>query len=87
LDLAEAASLLVTDSVDQIGAYDPPNLLAGTSHEHRLVSLGTVRAGEAATTAPDGVRVFFSVGLAGTEVFLLDRLAASIGQGPPGQTG
>jgi ornithine cyclodeaminase/alanine dehydrogenase-like protein (mu-crystallin family) len=87
LDLAEAGSLLVTDSVEQVGAYDPPNLLAGTAHERRLVSLGAVRAGEAGTTAPDGVRVFFSVGLAGTEVFLLDRLAASIGQGPPGQTG
>lgn len=87
LDLAEAASLLVTDSVDQIGAYDPPNILAGTSHGHRLVSLGAVRAGEAGTTARDGISVFFSVGLGGTEVFLLDRLAAAIGQGPPGQTG
>ena len=87
LDLAEAASLLVTDSVDQIGAYDPPNVLAGTSHEHRLVSLGAVRAGEAGTPAPDGISVFFSVGLAGTEVYLLDRLAASIGQSPLGHTG
>jgi len=87
LDLAEAGSLLVTDSVEQVGAYDPPNLLAGTAHERRLVSLGAFCAGEAGTTAPDGVRVFFSVGLAGTEVFLLDRLAASIGQGAPGHTG
>lgn len=87
LDLAEAASLLVTDSVDQIGAYDPPNVLAGTSHEHRLVSLGAVRAGEAETPAPDGISVFFSVGLAGTEAFLLDRLAANIGHELVGQAG
>jgi ornithine cyclodeaminase len=78
LDLPEAASLLVTDSLDQIGAYDPPNVLVGTLHEHRLVSLGAVRAGEVAGAAPDGISLFFSVGLAGTEAFLLDRLAASI---------
>lgn len=78
LDLAEAASVLVTDSLDQIGAYDPPNVLVGTPHEHRLWSLGAVRAGEVATPVTDGISVFFSVGLAGTEAFLLDRLAASI---------
>lgn len=78
LDLPEAASLLVTDSLDQIGAYDPPNVLVGTSQEHRLVSLGAVRAGEVAAAAPDGISLFFSVGLAGTEAFLLDRLTASI---------
>lgn len=78
LDLPAAASVLVTDSVDQIGAYDPPNVLVGTRHEHRLVSLGAVRAGEAPATASDGISVFFSVGLAGTEAFLLDRLATGI---------
>jgi Ornithine cyclodeaminase/mu-crystallin family len=46
LDLPDAASLLVTDSLDQIGAYHPPNVLAGTPHRQRLVSLGAVRAGE-----------------------------------------
>ena len=78
LDLPEAASLLVTDSLEQIRAYDPPNVLVGTSHEHRLVSLGTLRAGEVTAAAPDGISLFFSVGLAGTEAFLLDRLAAGI---------
>ena len=42
------------------------------------MSLGAVRAGEVAAAAPDGISLFFSVGLAGTEAFLLDRLAASI---------
>jgi ornithine cyclodeaminase/alanine dehydrogenase-like protein (mu-crystallin family) len=83
LDLPEAAAVLVTDSLDQIGAYDPPNILAGTPHEHRLVSLGAVRAGEVAGIAPAGISVFFSVGLAGTEGLLLDRLAASIGKVRP----
>lgn len=86
-DLAEGACLLVTDSVDQIGAYDPPNVLVGTAHEHRLVSLGAVRAGEAGAARAEGVAVFFSIGLAGTEAFLLDRLAASIGDRAPNHTG
>jgi ornithine cyclodeaminase len=78
LDLAEAAAVLVTDSLNQIGAYDPPNVLVGTHHEHRLTSLGAVRAGAVPTSNSEGISLFFSVGLAGTEAFLLDRLAASI---------
>lgn len=73
-DLADAAALLVTDSPAQIAAYDPPNVLAGTSAERRLVSLGALRAGAAGRPA-EGISVFFSVGLAGTEVHLLSRLA------------
>jgi ornithine cyclodeaminase/alanine dehydrogenase-like protein (mu-crystallin family) len=76
LDLAAAAALLVTDSTAQIAAYDPPNILAGTPHQQRLVSLGAVRAGAVSPAAGDGITVFFSVGLAGTEAFLLDRLAS-----------
>lgn len=75
LDLPAAAALLVTDSPAQLGAYDPPNLLAGTPHEGRLVSLGAVRAGQVASTGAGAL--FFSVGLAGTEAFLLDRLTAT----------
>lgn len=75
LDLPEAASRLVTDSPEQIGAYDPPNMLVGTSHEPRLVSLGAVRAGQTPPPTPEAISLFFSVGLAGTEAFLLDRLA------------
>lgn len=78
LDLAEAAAVLVTDSPDQIGAYDPPNVLAGTPHEARLVSLGSVRAGSVELPDDPHVTVFFSVGLAGTEAYLLDRLAAAL---------
>ncbi|HET9731417.1 MAG TPA: hypothetical protein VFP54_01975 [Acidimicrobiales bacterium] len=84
LDLPEAAALLVTDSLDQIGAYDPPNVLTATRHEHRLVSLGAVRAGEVPGITSTGISVFFSVGLAGTEEFLLDRLAAGSSKARPG---
>lgn len=75
LDLPAAAALLVTDSTAQIAAYDPPNILAGTPHQQRLVSLGAIRSGEVPQAAGGGITVFFSVGLAGTEAFLLDRLA------------
>lgn len=79
LDLPGAAALLVTDSLAQIDAYDPPNVLAGTPYRRRLVSLGAVRAGEVARPTGGGISLFFSVGLAGTEAFLLDCLAASAG--------
>lgn len=75
LDLAERADVIATDSPAQLADYDPPNVLVGTGHEARLVSLGAVRAGEVDVPA-SGRRVFFSVGLAGTEAFLLGRLAA-----------
>lgn len=75
LDLPRAGGLLVTDSPAQVDAYDPPNVLAGTPHRDRLVSLGAVRAGGAPRPDPDKISLFFSVGLAGTEAFLLDRLA------------
>ena len=78
LDLPDAAALLVTDSLEQIGAYHPPHMLAGTPHRQRLVSLGAVRAGEIPPPGPTGISLFFSVGLAGTEAFLLNRLAAHI---------
>lgn len=83
LDLPELASLLVTDSLEQICAYHPPNVLVGTPHEARLTSLGAVRAGEVTVPGSEGVSVFFSVGLAGTEAFLLDRLAARAGEAGP----
>lgn len=72
-DLADAAALLVTDSPAQIGAYDPPNVLVGTRAEPRLISLGALRA-KAVVRPPEGISVFFSVGLAGTEVHLLHHL-------------
>ncbi|MHB8246739.1 MAG: NAD(P)-binding domain-containing protein [Acidimicrobiales bacterium] len=78
LDLPAVATLLVTDSLAQLDAYDPPNVLSGTPQRERLVSLGAIRAGETARPEPGGISLFFSVGLAGTEAFLLDRLARSI---------
>jgi ornithine cyclodeaminase len=77
-DLAAAAAVVVTDSPAQLDAYDPPNVLVGTPQHERLVSLGALRAGQAGWPEPGEIRVFFSVGLAGTEAFLLHRLATSL---------
>ena len=77
LDLPAIAALIVTDSLEQIDAYDPPNVLIGTPQRDRLVSLGAVRAGEVARPGAHQMSLFFSVGLAGTEVYLLDRLMTS----------
>ena len=76
-DLLAAAAVIVTDSVTQLDAYRPPSVLAGTPHRDRLLSLGAVRAGTAARPETAGIALFCSVGLAGTETFLLDRLATS----------
>ena len=58
-------------------AYDPPNALVDTPHHERVASLGALRAADVARPEPGSVTLFCSVGLAGTEAFLLDRLAAS----------
>jgi len=85
VSLAEAAALIVTDSVRQIDAYDPPFVLAGTPARDRVVGLGAVLAGEAgpvgggprdallgpAPIDPAAIRLYCSVGLAGTEPALL----------------
>jgi ornithine cyclodeaminase/alanine dehydrogenase-like protein (mu-crystallin family) len=77
VDLVARATLAVTDSIAQISAYDPPNILVGTPAEDRLVSLGAVVSGSAAgRTKDDDVVVFCSVGLAGTEAYLLAKLLA-----------
>lgn len=70
-DLVVEADFTVTDSVAQLRGYDPPALSAETSG---MAELGDVVRGrvEAPTT---GRRVYCSVGLAGSEVHVLGRLA------------
>ncbi|HEX5597687.1 MAG TPA: NAD(P)-binding domain-containing protein [Micromonosporaceae bacterium] len=75
-DLLERADVIATDSPEQAASYDPPMITAGTRHAERLRHLGAVLAGDVpGRGAPDQITLFCSVGLAGTEVFLLDRLA------------
>jgi ornithine cyclodeaminase len=70
-DLPARVDLVVTDSPAQLDGYDPPAVLAGTD----VVHLGAVLAGDhPGRTAPGQVTFYASVGLAGTEPFLLARL-------------
>jgi len=70
-DLPDRADLIVTDSPAQLGAFDPPALLANTPAVH----LGAVLADEhAGRISPEDVTLYVSVGLAGTEPYLLARL-------------
>jgi len=78
LDLPAAAATIATDSLAQIDAYDPPNVLVGTAQRDRLVSLGALRAGEVPPRDIDRISLFFSVGLAGTEAYLLNALTESV---------
>ncbi|WP_091295780.1 ornithine cyclodeaminase family protein [Micromonospora halophytica] len=74
-DLLDVADVLVTDSPAQAGAYSPPMLAAVEPYAGRLRDLGAVLAGAVpGRTGADQISVFCSTGLAGTEVFLLDRL-------------
>jgi alanine dehydrogenase len=76
LNLAERAATIITDSIAQAVAYRSAMLLAGTRHADRMRALGAVLAGAApGRRGRDEVTLFCSVGLAGTEVCLLERLA------------
>ncbi len=73
-DLATQAAFVVTDSPAQLRSYDPPALVADTMDPADPADLADVVAG--AVEAPlRGRRVYLSVGLSGTEVHLLGRLA------------
>ncbi|GAA1322478.1 NAD(P)-binding domain-containing protein [Actinocatenispora thailandica] len=77
LRLAEAAALITTDSVRQLDGYDPPFVLAGTAARAGMVGLGAVLTGERALPAdPAAIRLYCSVGLAGTEPALLRAVLA-----------
>ncbi|MEV4532305.1 ornithine cyclodeaminase family protein [Asanoa sp. NPDC049518] len=77
-DVPARAALIATDSPAQAEAYEPP-LLCPTRD---LRSLGAVAAGlEPGRSSAEEITVFLSVGLAGTEVFLLDRVAALLNVG------
>ncbi len=84
-DLLDRAAVLVSDSPTQARSYVPPMLAAEAPYAARLGDLGAVLAGAAAgRTGADQISVFCSVGLAGTEVFLLDRLVRVLTATAPG---
>ena len=73
--LYERANVLVTDAPAQLADYGDRFLVAGTPDAERVVSLGEVISGAAEGRSDDDqVTLFCSLGLAGTEVALADRL-------------
>ncbi len=85
VELAELGGPLLTDSVAQVHAYDPPFVLAGSAAMDRLVTLGSwlvERDQDEGVMSAPGPRpgapaVFLSVGLAGTEAFLLHAVTGA----------
>ncbi len=75
LDIADAADLIVTDSLAQTRAYVSPFFLAGSRHEHRIKELADIVASNAAgRISPIDTTLFCSVGLAGTEVVVASAI-------------
>lgn len=73
-DLVREAALVVSDSPAQVGAYQPPHVLAGTPEASCIHHLGAL-VEQGVDLPADATRLFLSVGLAGTEAWLLDVLA------------
>lgn len=74
-DLIAGAALVLTDSLAQLNAYIPPAVVT-LAPRVSIEELGSYI--EKGSTPPRGRRVFLSVGLSGTEVHLLGRLAQTL---------
>ncbi len=73
--VAGRASLLFTDSPAQADAFGENFILHGSVERERLVALSNIVAGKhPARQSPEEITLFYSLGLAGTEVLLADRL-------------
>ena len=84
--VAERSGLLVTDSLPQAAAFGDDFLLHGTPHAERLVSLSALVTGEHPGRRTDEeITLFYSLGLAGTELLLADRLI-ELTAAPPAET-
>ena len=77
LDVLPRIRTAVTDSLHQVAAYSPPNLLTTTAEPPCLLALGDILwrglPELESTRGPGDLTVFFSVGLGGSEVYLLAR--------------
>jgi alanine dehydrogenase len=72
LDIAGVCDIITTDSLAQVRAYDPPFYIGETE---KIVGLDQIVAGHASgRESPEDITLFCSVGLAGTEVVLANRV-------------
>ncbi len=75
LDIADVASVIVTDSLAQTCAYRSAFFLAGSGSEHRMRELADIVVQALpGRTSPRDTTLFCSVGLAGTEVILASAI-------------
>ena len=75
LDVADAATVIATDSPEQTRAYASPFFLNGSGNEHRMVDLADIIARkEVGRRSSEDMTLFCSVGLAGTEVVVASAI-------------
>ena len=75
LATADLCDLLVTDTLAQAADFGERFILAGTSHYAQLVELSAIVGGShPGRQSSDDRTLFYSLGLAATEVILADRL-------------
>lgn len=71
LELIERSRVMATDSLEQLMAYPEPHIAMRSSQAGRIVEVSDIVAGQfAGRHSANDVTLFFSVGLAGTEVVL-----------------
>jgi ornithine cyclodeaminase len=72
--VADSASTVFTDSLEQLGGYPEPFFL---SESHKITDLADhLASGAAIRRSPQDITLFCSVGLSGTEVVLADAVLA-----------
>ena len=82
IETAPRAEVIATDSLAQVDAYSKPFFLANTPERERMVELSDVVVGRrAGRLSEDGITLFCSVGLAGTEVVVADALLEELEKG------
>ncbi|RMD59890.1 ornithine cyclodeaminase family protein [Candidatus Parcubacteria bacterium] len=82
LEAARRAEVIVTDSLAQVDAYAETFFLKSTPERERMMELSEVVVGrQAGRLSQDGLTLFCSVGLAGTEVVVADALLSMKAEG------
>lgn len=74
IDIAGRVTLLAADAVEQVKTHREPYFLAGTAVWNQLQDLATLVAVPGPTRSDDGISLFCSSGLAGTEVLAAAHL-------------
>lgn len=74
VETAQRSTVISTDSLDQLNAYNPPYFLKETPEMGKVVDLSEIVAGHQANrNSTQDITLFLSVGLAGTEVLVADE--------------